>query len=147
MSIERASETEPGASHRLSRVGESVHYARAVMTAEVMHAVLEDECDQGYRHRDEMMMRLKDLSAYSLTHADILDQREGVELLALAMFFGATSDPRYHGNQTRLARLSPEALHYQGQAELIERDVALRKGKRPTGKRVEEEPPIQTRLL
>jgi hypothetical protein len=33
-------------------------------------------------------MRLKDLSAYSLTHAEIMQQREGVELLALGMFFG-----------------------------------------------------------
>ena len=58
-----------------------------------------------YQHReldlDRMMRRMKDLSAYSLTHAEIMDQREGVELLALARFFGMSSDPRFQGNQER----------------------------------------------
>jgi hypothetical protein len=42
-----------------------------------------------------MMRRLKDLSAYSLTHAEIMDQREGVELLALARVFGMSTDPQF----------------------------------------------------
>ena len=48
------------------------------------------------------MRRLKDLTAYSLTHAEIMVQREGVELLALAMFFGAASEPLFHKNQKLL---------------------------------------------
>ena len=45
--------------------------------------LLEAEHQQGERDLDAMMRRLKDLSDYSLTHAEIMDQREGVELLAL----------------------------------------------------------------
>ena len=56
----------------------------------------------GHQQREldlgQMMHRMKDLSAYSLTHAEIMDQREGVELLALARFFGMSSDPRFQGN-------------------------------------------------
>jgi len=76
---------------------------------------------------DGMMRRLKDLSAYSLIHAEILDQREGAELLALAMFFGMTSDPRFHRNQERLILLDPETVDYPGQAQVIEQEVARRK--------------------
>ncbi len=86
---------------------------------------LEDQ--QGELDLDGMMCRLKDLSAYSLTHAEILNRREGVELLALAMFFGATSDPRFHRNQERLALLTEETLAYQGRAEIVEQEVEQRK--------------------
>jgi hypothetical protein len=65
--------------------------------------------------------------AYSLTHAEILDQREGVQLLALARFFGMSSDPRFQRNQERPRLLSDEALAYPGQAEIIEQEVARRK--------------------
>jgi hypothetical protein len=56
------------------------------------------------------MRRLKDLSAYSLTHGEIMDRREGVELLALARFFGMSSDPRFQRNQERLGHLSEATL-------------------------------------
>jgi hypothetical protein len=87
---------------------------------------------------DQMMCRLKDLSAYSLNHAEIMDQREGVKLLALAMFFGASSDPRFHSNQKRISLLSQQTIAYQGDAEVIELEVAKRKSREP-------EPPAEDR--
>jgi hypothetical protein len=39
---------------------------------------------------------------------EMMDQREGAELLALGMFFGITSDPRFQQNQERLKMLSDE---------------------------------------
>jgi hypothetical protein len=99
------------------------------MAAEVMCFILEAEYQQGERDIDEVMRRLKDLSAYSLTHAEIMDQREGVELLALGKFFGMSSDPRFQQNQERLKMLSEEAFIYEGQAEIIEREVAARKAR------------------
>ena len=90
---------------------------------------------------------MKDLSAYSLTHAEIMGQREGVELLALAMFFGATSDPQFHENQEKLKFLSEETVAYHGQAENIEEEVSNRKvgikGKREKN----EDNPAQMQLL
>jgi hypothetical protein len=56
-----------------------------------------------------------------------MDQREGVELLALARFFGMSGDPRFQRNQERLRLLSDEALAYPGQAEIVEQEVARRK--------------------
>jgi hypothetical protein len=96
--------------------------------AEVMNVVFEANYQSGEVNLEAMMMRLKDLSAYSLTHAEIMQQREGVELLALGMFFGMTSNQALREkNQSRLSLLSDEALAYQGQAELIEEQVAQRK--------------------
>ena len=111
-------------------MGERFRYELAIGTAEVMYSLLEAEYHQGERDLDTMMRRLKDLSAYSLTHAEIMSQREGPELLALAMFFGATSDPRYHKNQERLALIASETLDYQGLSQAIEEEVVRRKGKR-----------------
>jgi hypothetical protein len=37
------------------------------------------------------------------------------------------SDPRFQQNQERLKMLSEEAFIYEGQAEIIEREVATRK--------------------
>jgi len=119
------------------------HYGLAIIGAETIYNLWELEYQQGELDLDRMVRRLKDLSAYSLTHAEIMDQREGVELLALAMFFGATSDPRFHQNQERLTLLSEETLTYQGRGETIEREIAERerqKGK-PQGK------DLQPRLL
>ncbi|MCB9423168.1 MAG: hypothetical protein H6667_25445 [Ardenticatenaceae bacterium] len=110
-------------------MGERLHYYDMTAGfAEVMLVVFEDEYRRGQRDVDAIMRRLKDLSAYSLTHAEIMDQREGVELLALGMFFGMTSQPglRYK-NQERLNLLSDEAIAYQGQAERIEQEVTQRK--------------------
>lgn len=106
---------------------EREHYHLATIAAETMYHLLELENQQEELDLDEMMRRLKDLSAYSLTHAEIMDQREGVELLALAMFFGMSSGPRFQQNQERLGLLSKETLAYEGQAEVIEQEVALRK--------------------
>mgnify|MGYP007059412459 CR=1 FL=1 len=100
----------------------------ATIAAETMYNLWEMEYAQtGHINLDGMMRRLRDLSAYSLTHAEILEQREGVELLALGMFFGANSNPAFQKNQSRLHQLSPETIDYQGQPELIQREIALRK--------------------
>lgn len=59
----------------------------ATIAAETMVNLWELEQSQtGQINLDNMMRHPKDLSAYSLTHAEILEQREGVELLALGMF-------------------------------------------------------------
>ena len=115
-------------------MGERFRYEFAISTAEVMYSLLEAEYHRGERELDTMMIRLKDLSAYSLTHAEMMSLREGPELLALAMFFGATSDPRYHKNQERLALLASEALDYQGQSQVIEEEVVRKKGETTSGK-------------
>jgi hypothetical protein len=106
---------------------EREHYHLAITAAETMYNLLELENQQRELDLDEIMQRLKDLSAYSLTHAEIMEQREGVELLALGMFFGAASDPLFQKNQERLSFLSEQTLAYQGQAEVIEQEVAQRK--------------------
>jgi len=111
------------------REREHYRYHLAITAAETMYNLweLENQQGEGELDLDGMMRRLKDLSAYSLTHAEIMEQREGVELLALAMFFGATSDPLVHQNQERLSFLSEETLAYQGSAEIVEQEVAQRK--------------------
>ena len=106
---------------------EREQYALAIVAAEAMYNLWELENQQEELNLERMMRRLKDLSAYSSTHAEIMDQREGVELLALAMFFGATSDPRFYKNQERLSLLSEETFAYLGRAEVIEQEVARRK--------------------
>jgi hypothetical protein len=106
---------------------ERERYQLATTAAETMCHLWELSNQQEELNLDQMMRRLKDLSAYSLTHAEIVDQREGVELLALARFFGMSSDPQFQGNQERLRLLSDEALAYPGQAETIEQEVSQRK--------------------
>lgn len=103
---------------------ERERYNLATIAAEAMYNLWEMESERDEPDLDAMMRRLKDLSAYSLTHAEILQQREGVEMLVLAMFFGATSDPAYHENQKRLNRLSEEAIAYEGRAAVAEEEVA-----------------------
>lgn len=100
--------------------------------AEVMLVVMESEYQSGLRDPDAMMRRLKDLSAYSLVHAEILEQREGVELLALGLFFGMTSHPGFRDNQNRLHLLSDEAVGYKGQRANIEREIARRNKQPPS---------------
>ena len=108
---------------------EQERYHLAITSAETMYNLWELEYQQRELDLDGMMRRLKDLSVYSLTHAEIMDQREGVELLALAMFFGATSDPLFHHNQERLSSLSEQTIAYQGRAEIIVQEVAQRKAR------------------
>ena len=110
-------------------VGERFRYELAISTAEVMYALLEAVYQRGECDLDVKMRRQKDLSAYSLTHAEIIHQRDGPELLAVVMFFGATSNPRYHKNQERIRLLSEETFAYQGKSETIEKEVAMRKTK------------------
>ena len=129
-------------------MGEREPFNLATIAAETMYSLWELEYQQEGLNLDAMMMRLKDLSAYSLTHAEIMEQREGVELLALGMFFGASSNPAFRKNQERLQLLSDEAASYEGQADLIEQEVALRQkgGSRRNEKDGEAKSP-QLRLL
>jgi hypothetical protein len=106
---------------------EREQYSLAMTAAETMYYLWEMADQQEEVNLDRMMRRLKDLSAYSLTHAEIMGQREIVELLALAMFFGASSDSKLWPNQYRLSLLSGETVDYQGRAESIEQEVAQRK--------------------
>ena len=50
--------------------------ALAAITAEAMYNLWELDHQQQERDLDKMMRRLKDLSAYSLTHAEIMSQRD-----------------------------------------------------------------------
>jgi hypothetical protein len=106
---------------------ERERYHLATIAAETMCNLWELSDQQEELNLDQMMRRLKDLSAYSLTHAEIMDQREGVEILALARFFGMSSDPQFRGNQERFRLLSDESLAYPGRAEVVEQEVAQRK--------------------
>ncbi len=129
---------------------EREHYQLATTVSETMYALLEAEYQQGQRDVDAMLMRLKDLSAYSLTHAEIMEPREGVELLALARFFGMTSDPRFHHNQQRLQLVSDEAIEYQGRqgrAEAIEQERAARQAHEAQQENARESEAVQPRLL
>jgi hypothetical protein len=123
------------------------HYGRAIIGAETIYNLWELEHQQGELDLDRMVRRLKDLSAYSLTHAEIMDQREGVELLALGMFFGMSSNTRFHKNQERSSLLSKETIAYQGRAEIIEQQVARRKTQASRPKKDSGVEPPQPRLF
>ena len=125
---------------------EREQYALATITAEAMYNLWELDHQQQERDLDKMMRRLKDLSAYSLTHAEIMWQREIVELLALGMFFGMSSNSALRKNQERLRLLSDETYNYQGQAKIVEQQVVQRKNSRKPAQDGEDSPP-QPRLL
>ena len=76
-----------------------------------------------------------------------MDQREAVELLALAMFFGATSNRRFYKNQQRLSLLSEQTVTYQGRAAIVEEQVALRKASRRPETKDDNAQPLQPRLF
>jgi hypothetical protein len=123
-------------------------YDLAKIAAETMSQLWELAYQQGELNPDRMMRRLKDLSAYSLTHAEIMEQREGVEMLALGMFFGLTSNPEIRSrNQDRLGLLSEDTLDYQGQAEAIEAEVARRQQGSAQPRQKDDNTPLQPRLL
>jgi hypothetical protein len=126
---------------------EQTHYALATAAAEVMCALFEADYQAGEDDLDAMMIRLKDLSAYSLRHAEILVQREGVELLALGMFFGLTSQAGFQPNQARLHLLSAETVAYHGHAERIEQEVARRNAGPSSPKQDDRRKPRQPRLF
>lgn len=125
--------------------------SQATIAAESIYNLWELEIQQGQViNLDAKVRRLKDLSAYSLTHAEILDQREGVELLALGMFFGANSNPAFLKNQARLQQLSQEAVDYKGQAAHVEQEIALRKkleNRKQGQEKTDDDKPSQLRLL
>lgn len=118
----------------------------ALMAAEAMYMLWELGNQEDERDLDAMMRRLKDLSAYSMTHAEILDLKEGVEMLAIAMFFGATSNAQLHKNQERLKKLSPETVVYQGSARKVDREIRAR-SKAATASKEDDDNSSQPRLL
>ena len=126
---------------------EQERYHLATTAAEAMYHLWELEYQQRQLDVDHMMRRLKDLSAYSLTHAEIMDFREGPELLALGMFFGMASDPTLHQNQERLTLLSEETIAYPGSAELVEQQVARRSERGTRHQRESSSKPLQPRLF
>ena len=126
-------------------MSEREQYNLAMTAAETMYMLWELESKQREPDLDAMMRRLKDLSAYTLTHAEALDQQEGVEMLALGMFFGMSSDQRYWDNQKRLQGLSQDTLEYSGQAKVIEQEVKKRSEEQQDNDRANDEP--QLRLL
>lgn len=101
----------------------------AFHTAETMCALWELDRSQEGLDQDEMMRRLKDLSAFSLTHAEIMFIAEGPEMLALGMFFGMTGGARTEGNKARIRQLSEETLAYEGCAENVVQSIAARKAR------------------
>ena len=121
---------------------EREHYDVADSFSEMMWFLMEGEYQKGEVDLDSKMRRLKDLSAYSLAH-DITYQRDGVELLALAKFFGLTSESRFQKNRKRLNLLARETIEYEGQAETIERAIKER-GKTPPRSAPDD---LQSRLL
>jgi hypothetical protein len=125
---------------------EQIRYQMALMAAEAMYMLWELGNQEDERDVDAMMRRLKDLSAYSLTHAEILNLKEGVEMLAIAMFFGATSNAQLHKNQERLRQLSPETVVYEGNAQKVEQQIQARSRKPPSSQDDSGNPP-QPRLL
>jgi hypothetical protein len=101
---------------------EHEHYHLADTFSEMTWLLMEGEYQKGEVDLDSKMRRLKDLSAYSLAR-DITCQREGVELLALARFFGLTSESRFQRNRKRLNLLAGETIEYQDQAGNIEQEI------------------------
>jgi hypothetical protein len=127
-------------------MGERERYVLASTAAETMYYLWELQYQQEGRDLDAMMRRLRDLSAYSLTHAEIMWQREIVELLALGMFFGMSSNSALRKNQERLRLLSDETYNYKGQAKIVEQQIAQHKDNRKHEQNDEDEP-LQPRLL
>lgn len=119
----------------------------ALMAAEAMYMLWELGHQEDARDLDAMMRRLKDLSVYSLTHAEILDLKEGVEMLAIAMFFGATSNAQLHKNQERLRQLLPETVVYEGNAQSVEQQIKARMKKPATPQEDDLDNPAQPRLF
>lgn len=114
---------------------EREHWDLALTFSGMMYVMMEAEYQEGKLDLDDKMRRVKDLAAYSLSHSEILYQREGIELLALARLFGLTNDDRFQKNQERLSLLTEEALTYRGQAEKIEQEIRERQGKKERGER------------
>jgi len=82
----------------------------------VVLMMLEEDDKCGLLDYDEMMIELKELGAYSLTHADILYSAKGLRLLSLAAFFGmpfADDSFDFSRNAWRRDKLSARSLDYQ----------------------------------
>lgn len=126
---------------------EGFHYELAMTSAITMHTIMEAEYQQGRRDMDASFRRLKDLSAYSLSHAEILYQREGPELLALGMLFGMTDMFHLKANQERIRDLSPESIEYVGRPEIVAQEVTRRKAAKPSERENQMASPLQRRLL
>lgn len=82
----------------------------------VVLMMLEEDDRRGLLDYDEMMIELKELGVYSLTHSDILYSAKGLRLLSLAAFFGmpfAGDSFVFSRNVWRRDMLSALSLEYQ----------------------------------
>ncbi|HOY64899.1 MAG TPA: hypothetical protein PLS19_09140 [bacterium] len=83
--------------------------------------LLEEDDRRGLLDYDEMMIELKELGAYSLTHADVLYSAKGLRLLSLAAFFGmpfAGDEFDFSRNAWRRDRLSARSLEYRATGDI-----------------------------
>ncbi|MEW5946559.1 MAG: hypothetical protein AB1742_10215 [bacterium] len=83
--------------------------------------LLEEDDRRGLLNYDDMMVELKELLAYSLTHADALYSAKGLRLLSLAAFFGmpfAGDEFDFSRNAWRRDRLSDRALKYRATGDI-----------------------------
>ncbi len=108
---------------------------------------LEEDYDQGRRNVNGMFIRFKALSAYSQERAEIMDQREGMELLGLGMFLGMSINPHLRDNRQRLRPLSEEALANEGRKKNSVADIAGRKDGKTARPDKDDNSPVQRRLL
>lgn len=109
--------------------GEQARYQHAMIAAETMCGLYELQILSGEIDLDAKLKRLKDLGEYALENADILDRREGVEMLAIAMLFGMSSNSAYAKNYTRLSEVSAETLSYKGDGDTIKKQIKRREAK------------------
>jgi len=78
--------------------------------------ILEEDDRRGLLDYDEMIIELKELGAYSLTHSDIIYSAKGLRLLSLAAFFGmpfAGDEFDFSRNAWRRDKLSALSLEHR----------------------------------
>lgn len=83
--------------------------------------MLEEDDKRGLLNYNEMIIELKELGAYSLTHADVLYSAKGLRLLSLAAFFGmpfAGDEFDFSRNAWRRDRLSARVLKYRATGDI-----------------------------
>lgn len=78
-----------------------------------------------------MFRRLKDLCAYALEHADVLDRRQGLELIALSRFYGmgflGDVDQNSDLFMERRRKVPEDAYAYEGDRQAIIEEIKQRR--------------------
>ena len=88
----------------------------------VVLMMLEEDDRRGLLDYDEMMIELKELGLYSLTHADVLYSAKGLRLLSLAAFFGMpllSESFDFSRKAWRRDKLSERSLEYQPTGDIL----------------------------